>query len=76
MRIAIVGAGGVGGLLGGSSRAPGRRSTVLARGAHADAIRAHGLRVDSPLGRFTRAGGGGRRGRRRRSVPPTRSSSR
>ncbi len=53
MRIAIVGAGGVGGLLGGLLSRAGTEVTVLARGAHADAIRAHGLRVDSPLGRFS-----------------------
>ncbi len=53
MRIAIVGAGGVGGLLGGLLSRAGSEVVVLARGPHADAIRAGGLRVDSPLGRFT-----------------------
>jgi 2-dehydropantoate 2-reductase len=53
MRIAIVGVGGVGGLLAGLLSRAGTEVAVLARGAHADAIRAHGLRVDSPLGRFT-----------------------
>ncbi len=53
MRIAIVGAGGVGGLLAGLLSRAGSEVVVLARGAHADAIRAGGLRVDSPLGRFT-----------------------
>ena len=53
MRIAVVGAGGVGGLLAGLLSRAGTEVAVLARGAHADAIRAHGLRVDSPLGRFT-----------------------
>ena len=72
MRVAIVGAGGVGGLLGGLLARAGAEVTVLARGAHADAIREHGLRVDSPLGRFTapvvavaRGPGGARPGRRR-----------
>jgi 2-dehydropantoate 2-reductase len=53
MRIAIVGAGGVGGLLGGLLARAGEEVAVLARGAHAEAIRERGLRVDSPLGRFT-----------------------
>jgi 2-dehydropantoate 2-reductase len=53
MRIAIVGAGGVGGLLGGLLARDGAEVRVLARGKHADAIRAGGLRVDSPLGHFT-----------------------
>jgi 2-dehydropantoate 2-reductase len=53
MRIAIAGAGGVGGLLGGLLARAGTEVTLLARGAHADAVRANGLRVDSPLGRFT-----------------------
>jgi 2-dehydropantoate 2-reductase len=53
MRIAVVGAGGVGGLLAGLLSRAGTEVAVLARGAHADAIRAQGLRVDSPLGRFT-----------------------
>jgi len=53
MRIAIIGAGGVGGLLGGLLARSGTEVCMLARGAHADAIRAHGIRVDSPLGRFT-----------------------
>jgi 2-dehydropantoate 2-reductase len=53
MRIAIVGAGGVGGLLGGLLARAGTEVALLARGAHAEAIREEGLRVDSPLGRFT-----------------------
>jgi 2-dehydropantoate 2-reductase len=53
MRIAIVGAGGVGGLLGGLLARAGEEVLVVARGATAGAIAAHGLRVDSPLGRFT-----------------------
>jgi 2-dehydropantoate 2-reductase len=52
MRIAIVGAGGVGGLLGGLLARQGAEVRVVARGKHADAIRAGGLQVDSPLGRF------------------------
>jgi 2-dehydropantoate 2-reductase len=53
VRIAIVGAGGVGGVLAGLLVRSGAEVVVLARGAHADAIRSRGLVVDSPLGRFT-----------------------
>jgi 2-dehydropantoate 2-reductase len=53
MRIAIVGAGGVGGLLGGLLARAGSDVVVVARGEHGEAIRARGLAVDSPLGRFT-----------------------
>ncbi|HTN53987.1 MAG TPA: 2-dehydropantoate 2-reductase [Anaeromyxobacter sp.] len=53
MRIAIVGAGGVGGLLGGLLARAGEEVVVLARGSSLEAIRSGGLRVDSPLGRFT-----------------------
>lgn len=52
MRIAIVGAGGVGGLLAGLLARAGSEVAVLARGAHGEAIRARGVQVDSPLGRF------------------------
>jgi 2-dehydropantoate 2-reductase len=53
MRIAIVGAGGVGGLLAGLLARAGTEVALVARGAHAEAIRRDGLRVDSPLGTFT-----------------------
>ncbi|HEY6100787.1 MAG TPA: 2-dehydropantoate 2-reductase, partial [Anaeromyxobacter sp.] len=53
MRIAIVGAGGVGGLLAGLLARAGSEVALVARGAHAEAIRRDGLRVDSPLGVFT-----------------------
>ncbi len=54
MRIAIVGAGGVGGLLAGLlARAGGTEVVVVARGGHGEAIRRDGLRIDSPLGTFT-----------------------
>jgi 2-dehydropantoate 2-reductase len=52
MRIAIVGAGGVGGLLGGLLARAGEEVLVVARGEHLDAIRSGGLRVESPLGNF------------------------
>ena len=50
MRIAIVGSGGVGGYFGGRLAAAGVDVTFLARGAHLEAIRARGLRIDSPKG--------------------------
>lgn len=45
MRIAVMGAGGVGGYLGAKLAAAGEQVTLIARGAHLEAIRAHGLRV-------------------------------
>ncbi len=53
MRIAILGSGGVGGYFGGRLAAAGSDVTFVARGAHLDAIRAHGLRILSPLGDAT-----------------------
>jgi 2-dehydropantoate 2-reductase len=53
MRIAIVGAGGVGGLLAGLLARAGEDVVVVARNAHGEAIRRDGLRVESPLGTFT-----------------------
>jgi 2-dehydropantoate 2-reductase len=53
MRIAIAGAGGVGGLLAGLLSRTGEEIALVARGAHAEAIRRDGLRIDSPLGSFT-----------------------
>ncbi len=50
MRIAIVGAGAVGGYYGGRLAAAGHAVTVIARGANLEAIRAHGLKIRSPLG--------------------------
>src|SRR3954464_14342522 len=50
MRIAIVGAGGVGGYFGGRLAAAGSDVTFLARGAHLEAMRARGLRITSPKG--------------------------
>jgi 2-dehydropantoate 2-reductase len=49
MRIAIVGAGGVGGFFGAKLARAGESVTVLARGAHLQAIRRGGLRVRSTL---------------------------
>ena len=50
MRIAIVGSGGVGAYFGGRLAAAGADVTFLARGAHLDALRARGLRIESPQG--------------------------
>ena len=50
MRIAIVGAGGVGGYFGGRLADAGADVVFLARGAHLDALRTRGLRIVSPKG--------------------------
>jgi 2-dehydropantoate 2-reductase len=53
MRIAVIGAGGVGGYFGGRLAQAGHDVTFIARGATLEALRTHGLRVDSILGDFT-----------------------
>ena len=50
MKIGIVGAGGVGGFLGARLAAAGVEVSILGRGAHLAAIRANGLRLESPSG--------------------------
>lgn len=50
MRIAVVGAGGVGGYFGGHLAAAGADVAFLARGAHLQAMRTAGLRIQSPKG--------------------------
>ena len=52
MRIAVVGAGGVGGYFGGRLSESGQDVTFVARGKHGDAIRRDGLRVKSINGDF------------------------
>jgi 2-dehydropantoate 2-reductase len=52
MRIAVIGAGGLGGYFGGRLAAAGEEVTFLARGAHLAALQAHGLRVESVRGDF------------------------
>ena len=52
MRIAILGAGGVGGYYGGRLAQAGEDVVFLARGANLAALRDHGLKVVSPLGDF------------------------
>ncbi|HLI13130.1 MAG TPA: 2-dehydropantoate 2-reductase [Alphaproteobacteria bacterium] len=50
MRIAVMAAGAVGGYFGARLAAAGEEVHVLARGAHLEAIRAEGLRIESPRG--------------------------
>lgn len=50
MRITIMGSGGVGGYFGGRLAQAGCDVTFVARGAHLAALRADGLRLQSPLG--------------------------
>jgi 2-dehydropantoate 2-reductase len=50
MRIAVMGAGGVGGFFGAKLALAGNDVTFIARGRHLDAIRANGLRVESAVG--------------------------
>lgn len=52
MRIAVFGAGGVGGYFGGRLAEAGESVAFVARGAHLEAIRQGGLRVDSIAGDF------------------------
>lgn len=53
MRVAIIGAGGVGGYYGGLLARAGYEVHLLARGAHLDALRRRGLEVHTPDGRWT-----------------------
>lgn len=52
MRIAVFGAGGVGGYFGGRLAQAGAEVHFIARGAHMQALREHGLRVRSVKGNF------------------------
>lgn len=52
MRIVVFGTGGVGGFFGGRLAHSGEDVTFIARGEHLRAIKANGLRVDSPDGDF------------------------
>ena len=57
MKVAVVGAGGVGGYFGGLLARAGHEVTFVARGAHLEAIKQNGLRVESELdGTFTAHG--------------------
>jgi 2-dehydropantoate 2-reductase len=53
VRIAVFGTGGVGGYFGGRLAQAGEDVTFIARGEHLQAIRAHGLRVESVKGDFS-----------------------
>jgi 2-dehydropantoate 2-reductase len=53
MRIAILGAGGVGGYFGARLAAAGCDVTFIARGKHRQAMLERGLRIESPLGNLT-----------------------
>lgn len=53
MRYIIIGAGAVGGTIGGSLALAGHEVVLTARGAHLDALRAHGLRLSTPAGTDT-----------------------
>jgi len=52
MRIAVFGAGGVGGYFGGRLAQAGEEVTFIARGTHLHALQTQGLRVDSVRGDF------------------------
>ncbi len=53
MKVAVMGAGAVGGYYGGVLARDGVDVTLICRGAHRDAIVSNGLRVDSNWGQFT-----------------------
>src|SRR5579884_2056166 len=53
MKIAVVGAGAIGGYLGGWLAAAGEEVTFIARGANLDAIRARGMKVTGEDGKET-----------------------
>jgi 2-dehydropantoate 2-reductase len=52
MRIAVFGPGGVGGYFGAHLARAGHEVHLIGRGAHLEAVRAAGLRVESPKGAF------------------------
>jgi len=52
MRAAVMGSGGIGGYYGGKLAAAGEDVTLIARGAHLEAIRRDGLQVNSVAGDF------------------------
>src|ERR1700730_15289542 len=56
MKIAILVAGGVGGYFGGILARAGNSVTLLARGAHLEALRERGLEVRTPEGTFVATG--------------------
>jgi len=50
MRYVVLGAGAVGGVVGGRLFQAGREVTLIARGAHLEALQREGLRLESPAG--------------------------
>lgn len=56
MRVAILGSGAVGGFYGALLARQGHDVAFVARGAHLDAIRAHGMRVRGAVGDFAAKG--------------------
>jgi 2-dehydropantoate 2-reductase len=50
MRFVVMGAGGIGGVLGARLHRAGHETVLVARGAHGDALAAHGVRLGSPSG--------------------------
>jgi len=50
MKLVVMGPGGVGGYFGARLAAAGNDVTFVARGAHLEAMRTHGLKLDSELG--------------------------
>jgi 2-dehydropantoate 2-reductase len=50
MKIAVMGAGGVGGYVGGRLADAGEEVHFIARGRHLEALKARGLRIESPFG--------------------------
>lgn len=53
MKFAVLGAGAIGGYVGAALSRGGAEVTLIARGAHLQAMRANGVRVLSPRGDFT-----------------------
>ncbi len=53
MKIAVMGAGGIGGYLGARFAEAGEDVHLIARGVHLEEIRANGLRLESPHGDVT-----------------------
>ena len=52
-RYVVFGAGAIGAVVGGRLAQAGCDVTLIARGAHLEALRAHGLRIESPTGTDT-----------------------
>jgi 2-dehydropantoate 2-reductase len=52
MKIAVLGVGAVGGYFGGRLTQTAHEVAFIARGAHLDAIREHGLQIESENGDF------------------------